>query len=135
MSSLPIFDVAGSALSAQSVRLNTIASNLANMDTVGRTPDGAYRPIEPTFETLRIQGQDGMVGVRVVSVDPSDRPAIKRYEPGHPMADAEGYIFAPDVDPVAQMVNLISASRAYQANVEVLNSARELALATLTIGR
>jgi flagellar basal-body rod protein FlgC len=73
--------------------------------------------------------------VKVLRVDPLDKPAIKRYEPGHPMADAEGYIYAPDVDPVAQMVNLISASRGYQANVEVLNSARELALATLTIGR
>jgi flagellar basal-body rod protein FlgC len=76
-----------------------------------------------------------MSGVKVLRVDPLDKPAIKRYEPGHPMADAEGYIYAPDVDPVAQMVNLISASRGYQANVEVLNSARELALATLTIGR
>jgi flagellar basal-body rod protein FlgC len=135
MSSLPIFDVAGSALAAQSVRLNTIASNLANADTVGRTPDGAYKPIEPTFEIAPLPGQAGMSGVKVLRVDPSEKPAIKRYEPGHPMADAEGYIYAPDVDPVAQMVNLISASRGYQANVEVLNSARELALATLTIGR
>ncbi|MFY8123119.1 MAG: flagellar basal body rod protein FlgC [Silanimonas sp.] len=135
MSSLPIFDVAGSALSAQSVRLNTIASNLANADTVGRTADTAYKPIEPTFETAPLPGQEGMSGVKVLRVDPLDKPAIKRYEPGHPMADAEGYIYAPDVDPVAQMVNLISASRGYQANVEVLNSARELALATLTIGR
>lgn len=135
MSSLPIFDVAGSALSAQSVRLNTIASNLANADTVGRTADTAYKPLEPMFETSPIRNQPGMTGVRVLSVDPSDKPAIKRYEPGHPMADAEGYIYAPDVDPVAQMVNLISASRGYQANVEVLNTARELALATLSIGR
>lgn len=135
MSSLPIFDVAGSALSAQSVRLNTIASNLANADTVGRTPETAYKPIEPTFETAPLRGHDGMSGVKVLRVDALDKPAIKRYEPGHPMADAEGYIYAPDVDPVAQMVNLISASRGYQANVEVLNSARELALATLTIGR
>ena len=71
----------------------------------------------------------------VTRVDPQDKPAIQRYEPGHPMADAQGYVYAPDIDPVAQMVNLISASRGYQANVEVLNSARELALATLTIGR
>jgi flagellar basal-body rod protein FlgC len=135
MSSLPIFDVAGSALAAQSVRVNTIASNLANVETVGRTPDGAYKPIEPTFESDPLRDQSGMTAVKVTRVDPLDKPAIKRYEPGHPMADAEGYIYAPDVDPVAQMVNLISASRSYQANVEVLNSARELALATLTIGR
>ncbi len=135
MSSLPIFDVAGSALAAQSVRLNTIASNLANVDTVGRSAETAYRPIEPVFEVAPLRGQPGMSGVSVLRVEELNRPAIKRYEPGHPMADAQGYIFAPDVDPVAQMVNLISASRGYQANVEVLNSARELALATLTIGR
>ena len=135
MSNFPIFDVAGSALAAQSVRLNTIASNLANVDSVGSTPEGAYRPLEPIFETAPLRGQDGMVGVQVQGVEPTDRPAIKRYEPGHPMADAEGYIYAPDVDPVAQMVNLISASRGYQANVEVINSTRELALATLMIGR
>ena len=68
-------------------------------------------------------------------VEPLDKPAIKRYEPGHPMADAEGYIYAPDVDPVAQMVNLISTSRNYQAGVEMLTTAKELALATLTMGR
>ncbi|HAI58638.1 MAG TPA: flagellar basal body rod protein FlgC [Xanthomonadaceae bacterium] len=135
MSSLPIFDVAGSALAAQSVRLNTIASNLANADSVGSSPETAYRPIEPVFESVRLRGQDGMTGVEVARVEPLDRPAIRRFEPGHPMADAQGYIYAPDVDPVAQMVNLISASRGYQANVEVINSARELALATLMIGR
>ncbi len=135
MSNLPIFDVAGSALSAQSVRLNTIASNLANADSVGSTPETAYKPIEPTFESQVLRGQVGLTTVQVKGVDPVDKAAIKRYEPGHPMADAEGYVYAPDVDPVAQMVNLISASRGYQANVEVLNSARELALATLMIGR
>lgn len=135
MSSLPIFDVAGSALAAQSVRLNTIASNLANADTVGSSAETAYRPIEPVFETVRLRGQHGMTGVEVARVETLDKPAIRRFEPGHPMANAEGYIYAPDVDPVAQMVNLISASRGYQANVEVINSARELALATLMIGR
>lgn len=135
MSNLPIFDVAGSALSAQSVRLNTIASNLANADSVGSTPETAYKPIEPMFESQVLRGQVGLTTVQVKGVDPVDKAAIKRYEPGHPMADGEGYVYAPDVDPVAQMVNLISASRGYQANVEVLNSARELALATLMIGR
>ncbi|GIX37268.1 MAG: flagellar basal-body rod protein FlgC [Silanimonas sp.] len=135
MSSLPIFDVAGSALAAQSVRINTIASNLANAETVGRTPETAYRPIEPTFQSAPLREQEGMAGVKVLRVETLDRPPLKRYEPGHPMADEQGYIYVPDVDPVAQMVNLISASRGYQANVEVINSARELALATLAIGR
>lgn len=135
MSSLPIFDVAGSALAAQSVRINTIASNLANVETVGRTPETAYRPIEPTFQSAPLPEQGGMAGVKVLRVETLDRPPLRRYEPGHPMADEQGYIYVPDVDPVAQMVNLISASRGYQANVEVINSARELALATLAIGR
>lgn len=135
MSSLPIFDVAGSALSAQSVRINTIASNLANADSVGSTADTAYKPLEPTFESVPLRDATGLSAVAVTRVDPQDKPALQRYEPGHPMADAQGYVYAPDIDPVAQMVNLISASRGYQANVEVLNSARELALATLTIGR
>jgi len=135
MSNLPIFDIAGSALSAQSVRLNTIASNLANADSVGSTPDGAYKPLQPTFESVAMRDGLGLSMVSVKKVEPQDTPPIKRYEPGHPMADGEGYVYAPDVDPVAQMVNLISASRGYQANVEVINSARELALATLMIGR
>ena len=135
MSSLPIFDVAGSALSAQSVRLNTIASNLANADTVGRTPETAYKPIEPTFETAPLRGQDGMSGVKVLRVDALDKPAIKRYEPGHPMADAEGYIYRPNVSPVEEMANMISASRSYQNNVEVINAARQMLSALINLGR
>lgn len=135
MSSLPIFDVAGSALAAQSVRINTIASNLANADSVGSTAAGAYRPLQPIFESRPLRDGSGLSAVAVRSVEPQDTPPLRRYEPGHPMADAEGYVYAPDIDPVAQMVNLISASRGYQANVEVINAARELALATLMIGR
>lgn len=135
MSNLPIFDVAGSALSAQSVRLNTIASNLANADSAATTANAAYKPIEPMFAAVPLRDQPGLTAVNVTGVEPVDKPAIKRYEPGHPLADAEGYVYSPDVDPVAQLVNMISASRGYQANVEVLNTARELALATLTIGR
>ena len=136
MSSRPIFGVAGSALAAQSVRIDTIASNLANADSVGSTPEGAYRPLQPTFESVPLRGDaSGLSAVTVSRVGPQDTPPLRRYEPGHPMANAEGYVYAPDIDPVAQMVNLISASRGYQANVEVINAARELALATLMIGR
>lgn len=135
MSSLPIFNIAGSALAAQSVRINTIASNLANADSVGSTPEGAFRPLQPTFESVPLRGAEGLSAVMVSRVGPQDTPPLRRYEPGHPMANAEGYVYAPNIDPVAQMVNLISASRGYQANVEVINAARELALATLMIGR
>lgn len=132
---LTIFDVAGSAMHAQSTRLNTIASNLANAENVSGDPNAVYKVREPVF-TVHPYGNDPTTaGVRVVEIVESDRPAIQRYEPGHPMADENGYVYAPDIDPVAQMVNLISASRGYAANVEVLNTAKELAIATLNINR
>lgn len=135
MSSLPIFDVAGSALQAQSVRLNTIASNLANADAVAGSPEAVYKPLEPLFQARTNPDDPSLTGVRVREIVQSDAPPVRRYEPGHPLADAEGYVYAPAVDPVAQMVNLISASRSYQANVEVFNAAKELAVATLNMGR
>lgn len=135
MSNLPIFDVAGSALQAQSVRLNTIASNLSNADSIASSPDAVYKPIEPVFKAVPASSDGSLTGVQVKQIEQTNTPPIKRYDPGHPLADADGYVYAPDVDPVAQMVNLISASRNYQAGVEVLNTAKDLALATLTMGR
>jgi flagellar basal-body rod protein FlgC len=135
MSNLPIFDVAGSAMTAQSVRLSTVASNLANADSVSSTPEGAFRAKMPVFEATPTEGNPALAGVKVQAVTESTAPAVRRYEPGHPLADAQGYVYAPDIDPVAQMVDMISASRSYQANVEVFNTAKELALATLNMGR
>ena len=135
MSNLPIFDVAGSALHAQSVRLNTIASNLANADSISSSAEATYKPLEPIFQARQLSADGALTSVQVKEIAQSDAAPIKRYEPGHPMADAEGYVYAPNVDPVAQMVNLISASRGYQAGVEMLNTAKELALATLMMGR
>jgi len=135
MSNLPIFDVAGSAMNAQSVRLSTIASNLANADSVSGDPDKVFRAKQPVFSAEPVAGNPGLSGVQVDQVGESTAAPVKRYEPGHPLADAQGYVYAPDIDPVAQMVDLISASRSYQANVEVFNSAKELALATLNMGR
>ena len=135
MSNLPIFDIAGSALQAQSVRLSTIASNLANADSVAGSPEAVYKPLEPVFQAQASGTDPALTGVRVREIAQSEAPPVRRYEPGHPLADADGYVFSPDVDPVAQMVNLISASRSYQAGVEVINTAKELALATLTMGR
>jgi flagellar basal-body rod protein FlgC len=135
MSNLPIFDVAGSAMNAQSVRLSTIASNLANANSVSGDPDAVFRAKQPVFSATPIDGNPALAGVRVDAVHDSEAQPLKRYEPGHPLADAQGYVYAPDIDPVAQMVDLISASRSYQANVEVFNSAKELALATLNMGR
>jgi flagellar basal-body rod protein FlgC len=135
MSNLPIFDVAGSAMNAQSVRLSTIASNLANADSVSGDPDAVFRAKQPVFSAEPVAGNPALAGVQVNEITESNAAPIKRYEPGHPLADAQGYVYAPDIDPVAQMVDLISASRSYQANVEVFNSAKELALATLNMGR
>ena len=136
MANLPIFDIAGSALQAQSTRLNTLASNLANANNVSGDPNTVYRPIEPTFQARSVPGADpALQGVAVTSIEQSQAAPVKRYEPGHPQADAQGYVYAPDIDPVAQMVNLISASRSYQSGVEMLNTAKELALATLSINR
>lgn len=135
MSNLPIFDVAGSAMTAQSVRLSTIASNLANADSVSGDPNAVFRAKQPVFTTEAVAGNPALAGVRVTEVSESTAAPLKRYEPGHPLADPQGYVYAPDIDPVAQMVDLISASRSYQANVEVFNSAKELAMATLNMGR
>jgi len=135
MSNLPIFDVAGSAMTAQSVRLSTVASNLANADSISGDPNAVYRAKQPVFSTQAVAGNPALAGVQVMEVAESTAAPLKRYEPGHPLADAQGYVYAPDVDPVAQMVDLISASRSYQANVEVFNSAKELAMATLNMGR
>jgi len=135
MSNLPIFDVVGSAMQAQSVRMSTIASNLANADTVSSSAEATYRPLEPVFKAQKHRQDVSLTGVKVKEISHSEAPPIMRYEPGHPLADDNGYIYAPDIDPVAQMVNLISASRSYQADVEVLNTAKDLALSTLSMGR
>ena len=135
MSNLPIFDVAGSALQAQSVRLSTLASNLANADSVAGSPEAVYKPLEPVFRATAHASDPALTGVQVAGIVERETPPIQRYEPGHPLADEQGYVYAPDVDPVSQMVNLISASRSYQAGVEMLNTAKELAVATLSMGR
>lgn len=135
MSNLPLFDVAGSAMTAQSVRLSTVASNLANADSISGDPSTVFRAKHPVFSAEPVAGNPALSGVQVTEVTESTAAPLKRYEPGHPLADAQGYVYAPDIDPVAQMVDLISASRSYQANVEVFNSAKELAVATLNLGR
>lgn len=135
MSNFPIFDVAGSAMTAQSVRMSTVASNIANAETLATRPEDAFKAKMPNFSAVPMQGRQELTGVQVTEVLESAAPPAKRYEPGHPLADQQGYVYAPNVDPVSQMVDLISASRSYQANVEVFNTAKELAQATLTIGR
>lgn len=135
MSSLPIFDIAGSALSAQSLRMNTLASNMANADSISGDPATVYRAREPVFSTFSVGADASLLGVQAKTIETSTAAPIKRFEPGNPLADKEGYVYAPSIDPVAQMVNLISASRGYQAGVEMITTAKELAVATLAMGR
>ena len=135
MSNLPIFDVAGSALHAQSVRLSTLASNMANANSVAGSPDEVYKPLEPVFRAVASQTDPALTGVEVGAVVERNTPPVQRYEPGHPLADEQGYVYAPDVDPVSQMVNMISASRSYQNNVEVMNTTQQLLAKTLQLGQ
>jgi flagellar basal-body rod protein FlgC len=138
MSMLNIFNVAGSAISAQSQRLNVVASNLANADTVAG-PDGqAYRARQVTFQTqlLGATANDAAsAGVSVSTISEDQTPGRRVHDPKHPSADADGYVTYSNVNAVEEMVNMISASRSYQNNVEVMNTAKTLLLKTLQLGQ
>ena len=134
MSMFSIFSVSGSAISAQSQRLNVVASNLANADAVAG-PDGqAYKARQVVFETVPM-GSEASSGVRVNAIRESTEPMRKLHNPTHPQADAQGYVTQSNVNPVEEMVNMISASRSYQNNVEVMNTAKSLLLKTLQMGQ
>jgi flagellar basal-body rod protein FlgC len=137
MSSFKIFEVAGSGMSAQSVRLNTTASNLANADSISGDPNQVYKARHPLFEAIRagLGSNASTNGVSVRGIVENQAPPSARYEPGNPLADANGYVYAPNVNTVEEMVDMISASRSYQNNVEVMNTAKEMMLATLKLGQ
>jgi flagellar basal-body rod protein FlgC len=134
MADFDIFSIAGSAMSAQSVRLNTVASNLANADTVTGSADTAYRARMPRFETLMAEGAS-QPGVQVTDVVESGAEIGQRHQPGHPDADENGYVYTSNVKVVEEMVNMISAARTYENSVEVLNTSKDLMLKTLELGR
>jgi len=134
MSLIQVFAIAGSAVSAQSKRLNVVASNLANADAVAG-PDGqAYKARQIQFETQPLPGGE-VAGVRVSGVLETQAPVRRVHEPGNPLADADGYVTHSNVNVVDEMVNMISASRSYQNNVEVMNTARQLLSKTLQMGQ
>jgi flagellar basal-body rod protein FlgC len=135
MSSFKVFDIAGSGMSAQSVRLNTVASNLANANSVSGDPSQVYKARHPVFQALRsgAGGEDG-AAVQVLGITESQAAPLTRYEPGNPLADASGYVYSPNVSVVEEMVDMISAARSYASNVEVINTSKELLLATLRLG-
>lgn len=134
MSLFNIFNVAGSAMSAQSQRLNAVASNLANVDSVTSSNGQPYRAKQVVFEATPIAGQAAS-GVKVQQVVEDQSPAKMVYDPKHPLADEKGYVAMPNVNAVEEMVNMISASRSYQTNVETMNAAKTMLLKTLTIGQ
>ncbi|KWR87791.1 flagellar basal body rod protein FlgC [Cupriavidus sp. IDO] len=135
MPAMNIFDVAGSAMAAQSQRMNVTASNLANADSVVSPNGQAYRAKQVIFGLAPTPGQSDVGGVQVEGVMEDPSPPRMVHNPTHPLANAEGYVMMPNVNPVEEMVNMISASRSYQANVEVLNTAKTMMLKTLTIGQ
>lgn len=139
MSLYNVFDIAGTGMSAQNTRLNLVASNLANADSVSSSLGQTYRSRQPVFATVLKDAFDrsntAASGVRVLGVVESKAPIQQEYAPGHPMANAEGYIFKPNVNTVEEMANMMAASRAYQNNVEMLNTAKQLMMQTLRIGQ
>ncbi len=143
MSMLRIFDVASSAISAQSQRLNVVASNLSNADTVAGPDGAAYKARQVVFQTALMAGggsgragsADASVGVRVSTIAEDNSPGRRVHDPKHPSANTEGYVTYSNVNPVEEMVNMISASRSYQNSVEVMNTARSLLQKTLQMGQ
>jgi flagellar basal-body rod protein FlgC len=138
MSLFKIFDISGQGMSAQSVRLNTTASNIANADSVSSSVDETYRARHPVFaaEMQKAAGsQDESVGVKVLGIVESDKPLNVEYSPDHPMADKDGYIYKPNVNVIEEMTNMISASRSYQTNVQIAESAKSMVNKTLALGQ
>ena len=141
MSLFKVFDIAGSAMSAQSVRLNVTASNMANADSISSSVGGTYRARQPVFAamyddaSMNFNDEADAIGVQVRGVVQSKAPIRSEYQPGNPMADQDGYIHLPNVNMVEEMANMISASRGYQSSVEVANAAKQMLLRTLTLGQ
>lgn len=135
MSLFSVFDVAGSAMSAQTVRLNTTASNLANADSASATEEGAYRARRPVFTEFRDVFSDAVSGVRVAGIVEDTTPAQRKYLPDHPLSDGDGYVYTSGVNVVEEMADMISASRSYQNNVEVINTSKQLLLNLLRLGQ
>lgn len=138
-----IFDVAGSGMAAQTIRLNTVSSNIANAQSVSSTTGETYRARHPVFSVIQAQadsldfssGPSSGRGVQVEGIVESQAPLRKQYQPDHPMADQEGYIYYPNVNVVAEMADMISASRSFETNVEMMNTAKQMIQRVLTLGQ
>ena len=147
MSLASVFNIAGTGMSAQSTRLNTIASNIANAESVSSSIDQTYRARHPVFATMVQSAQNGDrgslfaeqdeagVGVQVLGVVEDQSSLMPRYEPNHPAADAGGYVYYPNVNVVEEMADMISANRAFQTNTEMMNTAKQMMQRVLTLGQ
>lgn len=136
MSLYNIFEISGSAMSAQTVRLNTTASNIANADSVASSDGEVYKARHPVFSSIMNQlGQAQSGGVRIAGIVESQAEAVARYQPENPMANEEGYVYTPNISLVEEMANMISASRSYQSNVQVANMTKSLLTKTLSLGQ
>lgn len=129
---MTLFELAGNAMSAQLVRMNAAASNLANSGSIARTEDEAYRPVRAVFAE-QLDRASGLASVRVSAVMRENLRAVKEHRPGHPLADASGDVWASPVDETAEMVEMMEASRQYQNLVEALSTAKELTLETMRL--
>jgi flagellar basal-body rod protein FlgC len=139
MSLFSVFNTAGSGLNAQTIRLNTTASNLANAESVNGDPSKVYRARQPVFQTMMDtsepgSGEGSAAGVRVLGVVESTAPPTMRYQPDHPLANKDGYVYMSNVNPIEEMTNMISANRTFATNVEAINTARDLLLKTISMG-
>jgi flagellar basal-body rod protein FlgC len=142
MSLLNVLNITGTGMSAQSVRLNTTASNIANAESVSSSADQTYRARHPIFAAAMQEAAAGQtanngssVGVNMLGIVESDKPLNVEYSPNHPMADKEGYIYKPNVNVIEEMTNMISASRSYQTNVQLAESAKNMLNKTLQLGQ
>ena len=140
MSLFNVFNVAGSALNAETIRLNTTASNLANAESVNGDVTKVYRARHPVFQAMMndadgdFDGQGAAKGVRVLGIVESTAPPLKTYQPASPLADKDGYVYASNVNSIEEMTNMISANRSFATNVEAINTARDLLLKVISMG-
>jgi len=141
MSLFNVFNVSGSALNAETIRLNTTASNLANADSVNGDATKVYRARHPVFQAMMDDSEAGIddlgasTGVRVLGVVESTAPPTRQYQPNHPLADKDGYVYTSNVNSIEEMANMISANRSFSTDVEAINTARDLLLKTISMGQ
>jgi flagellar basal-body rod protein FlgC len=143
MSLYNVFDIAGTGMSAQNIRLNTTASNISNANSVSSSQDKVYRARQPVFAAEMTKASEfqnmgelgSSVGVKVLGIVESDKPLQVEYNPNHPSADKDGYIYKPNVNVVEEMANMISASRSYQTNIQVADAAKQMLSKTLLLGQ